>query len=150
MYGAQGAEVEVDRDTGRVRVLKLVAAHDVGRALNPATTAGQIEGGVVHGASIALFEQVLMDGGRITNPNLHDYKLATAMDLPEVVPIIVEAPHKDGPYGAKGVGEPVLSPTAAAIASAVHNATGVRIYDLPLTPEQVFNAIQHAPAGGRM
>ncbi len=148
MYGAQGVEVEVDRETGQVRVLKLVAAHDVGKAINPATCAGQIEGGAVHGMSIALFEQVLMDQGRITNANFHDYKLATPMDMPEVVSIIVEAPHRDGPYGAKGVGEPVLSPTAAAIANAVERATGIRIYDLPLTPERVFSAIEKSDRVG--
>lgn len=147
MYGAQGAEVEVDLETGQVHVQKLVAAHDVGKAINPATCAGQIEGGVVHGMSIALMEQVMMDKGRVLNPNFRDYKLATPMDVPEVVAIIVEAAHKDGPYGAKGVGEPVVSPTAAALANAIDNAIGVRIQELPLTPERVFNAIQRAGNG---
>jgi carbon-monoxide dehydrogenase large subunit len=142
MYGAQGAEVEVDRGTGQIRVLKLVAAHDVGTAINPTTCAGQIEGGVLHGMSLALFEHVLMDNGRVTNANFHDYKLATAIDAPEVVPIIVETPHRDGPYGAKGIGEPVLTPTAAAIANAVADATGVRMFDLPMTPERVWRAMQ--------
>jgi carbon-monoxide dehydrogenase large subunit len=141
MYGAQGAEVEVDRETGQVKVLKLVAAHDVGRAINPATCSGQIEGGAVHGVSVSVAEEVLMENGRILNANLHDYKMFTALDAPEIVPIIVEAPHPEGPYGAKGIGEPVLSPTAPAIANAVEDAIGVRIHDLPLTCEKVHRAI---------
>jgi carbon-monoxide dehydrogenase large subunit len=142
MYGAQGVEVEVDRDTGQVRVLKLVAAHDVGRAINPATCSGQIEGGAVHGVGVSLFEELVVRDGRVMNPNLHDYKVPTAMDVPELVPIIVEAPHEHGPYGAKGVGEPVISPTAPAIANAVEDAVGVRIQELPLTPERVLRALQ--------
>ncbi len=110
--------------------------------LQPPKHQGQIEGGAVHGLSIALLEQVLTDNGRITNPNLHDYKMATTMDVPQVVSYIVEAPHKDGPFGAKGVGEPVLSPTAAAIANAIEDAIGVRIQSLPLTPERVYAEIE--------
>jgi carbon-monoxide dehydrogenase large subunit len=144
MYGAQGAEVEVNPETGQVRVLKLVAAHDVGKAINPVTCSGQIEGGVVHGLGVTLLEEVVMDQGRILNANFHDYKMPTAMDVPEVVPIIVEAQHRDGPYGAKGVGEPVVTPTAPAIANAVEDAVGVRIKELPLTPERVFRALQEA------
>ncbi len=149
MYGAQGVEVQVDKETGQVKVCKLVAAHDVGRAINPQTCAGQIEGGAVHGLSIALLEQVLTDNGRIVNPNLHDYKMATTMDVPEVVTYIVEAPHKDGPFGAKGVGEPVLSPTAAAVANAIEDAIGVRIQSLPLTPERVYAEIEKKQAGSK-
>jgi carbon-monoxide dehydrogenase large subunit len=141
MYGVQGAEVEVDRDTGQVKILKLVAAHDVGRAINPVTCSGQIEGGAVHGASSTVAEEVLMENGRILNANLHDYKMFTALDAPEVVPIIVEAPHQEGPYGAKGIGEPVLSPTAPAIANAVEDAVGARIQELPLTCEKVLRAL---------
>ncbi len=141
MYGAQGAEVEVDRETGQVKVLKLVAAHDVGKAINPATCSGQIEGGAVHGASVTVAEEVLMENGRILNANLHDYKMFTALDAPEIVPIIVEAPHREGPYGAKGIGEPVLSPSGPAIANAVEDAIGVRFRDLPLTCEKVHGAI---------
>ncbi len=147
MYGAQGAEVKVNPETGQVDVLKLVAAHDVGRAINPQTCAGQIEGGAVHGLSIAMTEEVLSDNGRILNPNLHDYKMATTMDLPQVVSYIVEAPHQAGPYGAKGVGEPVLSPTAAAVANAIEDAVGVRIQSLPLTPERVYAEIDKARGG---
>lgn len=142
MYGAQGAEVEVDRETGQVRVLKLVAAHDVGKAINPMTCSGQIEGGAVHGLGTSVYEEVLVENGRVLNANFHDYKLPTAADVAEVVPIIVEAAHKDGPYGAKGVGEPVLAPTAPAIANAIEDATGVRIQELPLTPERVYRALR--------
>lgn len=143
MYGAHGAEVEVDRETGRVNVVKLVAAHDVGKAINPVTCSGQIEGGAVHGLSVSVSEEVVGENGRILNPNLHDYKMLTAADVPEVVPIIVEFPDAEGPYGAKGIGEPVLAPTAPAIANAVEDATGVRIQQLPLTTERVLDAIRN-------
>lgn len=142
MYGAQGVEVKVDPETGQINVLKVVAAHDVGKAINPYTCLGQIEGGVVHGLGTALFEEVLVQGGRILNPNLHDYGMPTALDVPDLVGIIVEASHPEGPFGAKGVGEPVTTPIAAAIANAVHDAVGVRIKELPLTPERVWRELR--------
>ncbi len=142
MYGAQGAEVEVDPETGIVKILKLAAAHDVGRAINPITCSGQIEGGALHGASTAVMEEVSSRDGHILNANLHDYKMFTALDAPEIVPIIVETPHQEGPYGAKGIGEPVVTPTAPAIANAVEDATGVRIQELPLSCERVFRALR--------
>jgi carbon-monoxide dehydrogenase large subunit len=148
MYGAQGTEVEVDRGTGQVRLLSFVAAHDVGKAINPSTCEAQIEGGALHGISIALHEQILLKDGRVQNPNFHDYKLSTPADSPNIVAILVETPHREGPYGAKGIGEPVLSPTAAAIANGIAVATGVRIHELPLTPERVWRALQEAGSAG--
>ena len=143
MYGAQGVEVEVDTETGQVEVLKLVAAHDVGKAINPVTVSGQIQGGAVCGMGTALTEEVIIDEkGRILNPNLHDYKMPTALDVPPFVDFIVEANHREGPFGAKGVGEPVTCPTAPALANAIDDAVGVRITELPLTPERVLKAIQ--------
>ncbi len=147
MYGAHGAEVAVDRQTGQVEVKRLVAAHDVGKALNPANVNGQIEGGVLMGMGTTLFEEIVMQNGRVLNANLHDYKMPTTMDMPEIVPLIVEAPHPEGPYGAKGMGEPVNCPTAPAIANAVEDAIGVRIQELPLSPERVLHAIRRARAG---
>lgn len=150
MYGAHGAEVEVDRETGQVKVLKLVAAHDVGKAINPVTCSGQIEGGAVHGISLSVSEEVLVENGRILNANLHDYKMLTAMDVPEIVPIMVEVPDHEGPYGAKGIGEPVLAPTAPAIANAVEDAIGVRIQELPLTAERVLEAIRKSASASSL
>lgn len=142
MYGCQAAEVEVDTETGKVKVLKVVAAHDVGKAINPLNCEGQIEGGVVHGIGPALFEEMVIGKkGEVLNSSFLDYKMPTALDIPEIVPIIVEAPHKDGPYGAKGIGEMTLVPTAPAIANAIYDAIGVRIKDLPITQEKLLRAI---------
>lgn len=143
MYGAQGVEVEVDKDTGQVEVLRIVAAHDVGKAINPMTVSGQIHGGAVCGMGTAMTEEVVIDDqGRVLNANLHDYKMPTALDVPPFTDFIVEANHRLGPYGAKGVGEPVTCPTGPALANAIDDAVGVRIKELPLTPERVLKAIQ--------
>lgn len=136
-FGAQMAEVEVDLETGRVRVRRVVAAHDVGRRVNPTLLEGQIEGAVAQGVGLALMEQYLP--GR--NDNLHDYLIPTVHDMPEVETVFVEAPTAIGPYGAKGIGEPALVPTAAAILNAIHHATGARVREAPATPDAVLRAL---------
>jgi carbon-monoxide dehydrogenase large subunit len=138
MFATHAAEVEVDIETGVVKVLKIVAAHDVGRAIHPALCEQQIEGAVVMGLSNTLFEEFKMEKGQILNDTLADYKLATTLDIPQIVPILVETHHQEGPFGAKGVGEPAAAPTAPAIANAIFDAVGVRIKDLPITPEKVL------------
>lgn len=144
MYSTQCVEVKVDEETGQVKVLGFTAAHDVGKAINPDLVKGQIEGGVVQGQSIALMEKVEMERGRILNANLPDYKVATVHETPdEINCIIVEEPHNEGPYGAKGIGEGVLAPTASALGNAIYDAVGVRIYDLPLTPEKIYMALKN-------
>jgi CO/xanthine dehydrogenase Mo-binding subunit len=125
-----------------VRVVKVAAAHDVGRAINPTTCEQQIEGGVAMGISNTLYEEFRIRGGRIENCSLTDYKLSTIGDMPEIVPIIVESEHREAPFGAKGVGEPAAAATAPAIANALYDAVGIRIRDLPLTPEKVLAAIE--------
>jgi nicotinate dehydrogenase medium molybdopterin subunit len=140
-FAAQVAEVEVDTATGKVEVLRVVAAHDVGKAVNPLMVEGQIQGGCVMGIGYALLEEVNTAQGEIKNQNFADYLLPTAMDVPEIYPIIVEDYEPSGPFGAKGVGEPALIPTAAAIANAVYDAIGVRINSLPITPEKVIAAL---------
>ena len=148
MYGAQCVELEVDIETGRVKVLRAVGAHDVGRAINPDTCEGQIEGGMVHGMSIALFEDMLIgEKGEVVNDSWLDYKMARVFDVPEMIPLVVEATHKDGPYGAKGIGEMTVVPTAAAIANAIYDAVGVRIKDLPITPEKILTALKTRSVG---
>jgi CO/xanthine dehydrogenase Mo-binding subunit len=143
MYATQAAEVAVDEETGRVRVLRMSAAHDVGKAINPLNCAAQIEGGLAMGIGSALHEHMIVDDqGKVRNPSFLDYHLVTALDLPEMIPIVVECPEPEGPYGAKGLGEPGLAPTPAAIGNAVADAIGIRIYDLPLSPERVYRAIQ--------
>jgi CO/xanthine dehydrogenase Mo-binding subunit len=142
MFATHAAEVEVDVETGVVKVLKVAAAHDVGQAINPMACEQQIEGSVVMGLSNTLFEEFKMEKGRILNDSFADYKLATILDMPEIVPIIVEAPHKEGPFGAKGIGEPAAGATAPAIAGAIFDAVGIRIHDLPITPEKVLAALK--------
>jgi carbon-monoxide dehydrogenase large subunit len=143
MYATQAAEVAVDEDSGRVRVLRMSAAHDVGKAINPLNCVAQIEGGVVMGIGSALHEEMVVDPtGKVRNPSFLDYHLATSLDIPELISIVVECAEPEGPYGAKGLGEPGLAPTPAAIGNAVADAIGVRIYDLPLKPENVYWAMQ--------
>jgi CO/xanthine dehydrogenase Mo-binding subunit len=132
-FAAQMAEVEVDLDLGTTRVLRITAAHDVGRALNPTQVEGQIHGGVAQGLGLALMEEY--HAGR--TDNLHDYLIPTIGDVPPIDVILVEDREPLGPHGAKGVGEPALIPTAPAIFGAIHHATGVRIRHAPATPDRL-------------
>lgn len=141
-FATQLAEVEVDTDTGKVDVLKVVAAHDVGRAINKQGVEGQISGGVAQGVGYALTEEIELNQGKIKNPSFTGYIIPTTMDMPEVVPIIIEDLEPTGPYGAKGVGEPAMLPTAPAIINAIYNAVGIRITQLPATPERVLALLQ--------
>lgn len=137
-YAAQMCEIEVDISLGTVRVLKFTAAHDVGRAINPMLVEGQIEGGIAQGLGMALMEEYVP--GR--TENLHDYLVPTIGDIPPVESIIIEVPDGVGPYGAKGLGEHALIPTAPAILNAIRNACGARITRVPATPDRVLKAIQ--------
>jgi CO/xanthine dehydrogenase Mo-binding subunit len=147
-YGVQAAEVEVDTDTGEVKILKLVAVHDVGKVLNPQTLNGQMYGALAQGLGYALTEQVVSREGKILNPGFRDYKIPTACEMGFPIELgYVETDDAAGPFGAKGIGEPGLVPTAPAIANAIYDAIGVRMKDLPMTPERVLAAIQ-GKAGG--
>jgi len=146
-FAAQAIEVEVDTFTGNVRVLDIHVAQDVGKVLNSLGLAGQIEGGVVMGMGYALTEELIAEDGYILNPTFHDYKLPTACDIPEIHFYPIETEDPQGPYGAKGVGEAPLIPTAAAIANAVSDAIGVRIDNLPITPEKVLKALHDSDGG---
>ncbi len=140
-FGAQMAEVEVDTETGHVRVLRLVCANDVGRAINPMAVEGQMEGGAQMGLGYALTEELIVKEGRVLNPDFHDYRLFTSADMPKLETIIVETDDPQGPFGAKGVGEMGGTPTAAAIANAIYDAIGVRLTTVPMTPERVLRAL---------
>lgn len=143
MYATQIADVEVDDETGEVEVLRIYAAHDAGTAINPALVEGQIEGGIAMGVGMALEEEIIFDAeGRQVNPNLTNYLIPTSLDMPKVEVDIVQSYDPIGPFGAKGVGEPTLVPTAPAIMNAIHDAVGVRITDLPATAEKVLFAIK--------
>ncbi|HOD77978.1 MAG TPA: xanthine dehydrogenase family protein molybdopterin-binding subunit [Syntrophorhabdus sp.] len=141
-YGTHGVEVEVDKETGQVKILDYVAAHDVGKAINPLLLEGQIYGGGLQGVGYALGEKMVYVNGELKNGNFLDYKIPTAKDVPPMQAVIVETDEKDGPFGAKGIGEPGLVPTAPAIANAIYDAVGVRIKDLPITPEKVLKALK--------
>jgi CO/xanthine dehydrogenase Mo-binding subunit len=140
-WGTQVVEIEVDTDTGAVRMLKVNAAHDVGRVLNRLGIEGQVEGGIVMGQGYALTENLMIEGGRVRNPNFRDYKLVTAPEIPEMDIAFIESMDGEGPQGAKGVGEAPAICMAAATANAIYNATGVRITSLPFTPERVYRAL---------
>lgn len=141
-FAAHVADVEVDPETGKVTLLRLVAAQDVGFAINPMAVEGQMEGASIQGVGMALMEEVVYDErGYVSNPNLLDYRKPTAADVPFIETLIVEVPSQDGPFGAKQVGEPSIVPAPAAVANAVSDAVGVRMTDLPLTPERVWRAM---------
>jgi aldehyde oxidoreductase len=144
-YGAQLVELEVDMALGTVRLLKITAAHDVGRAINPMLVEGQVEGGIAQGIGLALMEEYIP--GR--TENLHDYLIPTIGDVPPVETIIVEVPDPEGPFGAKGLGEHVLIPTAPAILNAIRDAAGVLVTKVPATPGRILAAIQAAREAGR-
>jgi len=143
-FGAHMAEIEVDVELGTVRVLKVTAAHDVGRAINPTLIEGQIEGGVAQGLGMALMEEFFPGKGE----NLHDYLIPSAGDIPPIESILIEYPSSIGPFGAKGIGEQAVIPTAPAILNAIHDAVGVRIYKVPATPDRVRAAILANVNGG--
>jgi CO/xanthine dehydrogenase Mo-binding subunit len=141
-FACQIAEVEVDTETGEVKLLNYVAAHDVGRAINPQTTEGQIQGGVAQGIGWALMENMVTERGRVINPNFRDYVIPGPLDLPPIKPILVEPIDPNGPFGAKGIGEPALNPVPAAVANAIYNAIGVRITELPISPEKILKGLK--------
>ncbi len=143
-FGAHAVEVAVDTETGEITLLKSAACHDVGRAINPAAVVGQIQGGGAQGLGYALMEEVKVEEGRIQSRSLSEYLIPTAQDIPTTEAIILESGSGVGPFGAKGIGEPALTPAAPAVANAVADALGVRIHSLPLTPEKVLEAVRRA------
>ena len=143
-YGTQAAIVDVDLDTYEIEVLKIIDAHDVGKAINPVGVEGQLQGGVLMGLGWSTMEEVIVNKGYVLNQSLTNYLVPTAADCPEIECIIVEEPNEMGPFGAKGIGEAPVNPTAPAIANAVYDAIGVRIRDLPITPDKIWVAL-HKP-----
>lgn len=141
-FGTHAAEVAVDVETGQIRVLKLVACLDVGKAINPHGVEGQLEGGTIYGMGYALMEEVKLEKGMTLTPSLSEYLIPTALDVVDVKSIMLESEDGVGPFGAKGVGEPSMVSAAPALVNAVCDALGTRIKDLPLTPEKVVRALQ--------
>jgi xanthine dehydrogenase molybdenum-binding subunit len=143
IFGAQGVEVEVDLETGEVKILNFAAAHDVGQVLSRQAIRGQIYGGVLTGIGYALSEEYRAEKGKNMNPNFLDYKILSAPDVDFPIHAeCIETHDEEGPFGAKGVGEPGLVPTAPAIANAIYDAIGVRMRELPMTPDRILKAIK--------
>jgi len=143
-FQAGFAEIEVDTETGVIKVIKYVIAHDIGRAINPLNVEGQLEGGAAQGIGYALSEDLVIDKetGNTLSDSFATYKIPSALDMPEIEVILVEEPAPSGPYGAKGVGEPGMVNVAPSVANALYNALGVRINSLPITPEKVLGALK--------
>lgn len=141
-FVAQVAQVEVDRETGSVKVLKIITVHDVGTILNPLTHQGQIEGGVIQGLGFALIEELKTEQGRITALNLGDLKLPNIQDVPDLTTVLVQEPAGSVPFNGKSIGEHSISPVAASVANAVFDAVGVRVTELPITSERVYSALR--------
>ena len=141
-FVAQAAEVEVNKKTGEVKVLHIAAAHDLGKVINPLLAEGQVQGAIATGIGYALTEDLKIVNGKVTNDNFGKYRIMRADEMPKLDVMFVESNDPQGPYGAKGLGEPALTPTAPAIANAIYNAIGVRIKELPITPERVLAALE--------
>jgi CO/xanthine dehydrogenase Mo-binding subunit len=143
-YGAHGVEIEIDTETGDIEIVKIVSAFDVGKVINEALCRGQVVGGTVQGLGTTVSEQYVYDGdGHLLNPSFTDYKIPTVRDVPrEMVQVFVETPHDKGPFGARGVAEHPMISVPSVIANALFAATGVRIRELPLSPERVYLALK--------
>ena len=141
-YGCQAVQVEVDRETGQVKILQYVAASDCGTVINPVGAEGQVEGAVAQGIGYALIEGLRFDEGRPLNPNFSDYRIPSMRDMPPLKHAFADSYEPTGPFGAKGLGELGMDPTAAVISNAIFDAVGVRIKTLPITPEKVLQALK--------
>ena len=148
-FGAHAVEVEIDPETGHVTVVNFVAATDCGNLVNPALAESQVEGGAAQGLGYALMEDLVCDeDGQVLNPRLSGYRIPTATEMPPITSVWVETDDPRGPYGAKGLGEMGLVPTAAAVSNAIYDATGARLVEIPMTPERVLNAMKTTGQGG--
>lgn len=145
-FGVHGAEVEVDIETGEVEVIRMASVFDIGKVINPATAEGQMEGALIQGLGTVLMEEMIFNDGKLLNPSFVDYNIPTSEDCPEIITEFVETPLHDGPYGARGIGEPAMIPAAPAIANAVYDAIGVRITSMPITAEKVLMALKEKEA----
>ena len=143
--GAQFIEVEVNTETGKVTVTKIVSANDIGRVINLSCLEGQIQGASIQGLGYALTEELIVDNetGAVKNPNFTDYKIPLAIEIPQFIFIPIETISPTGPFGAKGASEMALVPMAAAITNAIYNATGIRMNELPITPEKIIKELRN-------
>lgn len=147
-FSACAVEVEVDTETGQVEIIKAAHAQDVGRAINPKMIEGQMDGGFAMAMGYVLYEDLGLENGKIWNNKLSSYIIPTAMDMPEIQNIIVEDPESTAPYGAKGIGEPVMISVGPAILNAIYDAVGVRMTEIPVTPMKLLKAIKEKEQKG--
>jgi 4-hydroxybenzoyl-CoA reductase subunit alpha len=148
-FGVQAVEVEVDPETGRYKLVNVSTAHESGTVINPVGIEGQLEGAIMMAGGYGLCEDQPMDKGKILNPSFDDYKLIRSLDMPETKILEIESYEPEGPFGAKEAGEGLTNPTAGAIGNAIYKAVGVRINDLPITPEKVFRALREKEKQGK-
>lgn len=141
--------MEVDTQTGLIEVIKGICAQDVGKAMNPELIEGQMDGGFAMGLGYGLMEDLNLVDGDIKNHRFTNYLIPTALDMPELEKIIIEDPESSGPFGAKGIGEPVMVPVAPAILNAIYDAIGVRFYEIPVTPDKVLAGLEQKEKGER-
>jgi CO/xanthine dehydrogenase Mo-binding subunit len=141
LFGSHACQLLVDTETGEVKIERYIACHDVGKAINPEQVIGQIQGGVTMGIGMALMEEVVHKNGKILNPGFTDYILPTIRDIPEIECIVLENPDPGGPFGARGIGEPPLIGCGPAVLSAIYDAIGKPIRDLPATPERIWRTL---------
>jgi CO/xanthine dehydrogenase Mo-binding subunit len=146
MVGGAGAEIEVDTETGKVRVTRLVNVADCGTPINPKIATTQVSGGAIMSLGFTLFEDMILDGGQVTNASLADYKIPGIHDIPPMRNLFVDATQTNGPFGAKGLGETATFGVSPAVANAIDDAVGIRLTELPMTPEMVLRALR-AKAG---
>ena len=149
-FEAQIAEVEVNKENGHVKILKMWDAHDIGKAINPQSVEGQIEGSIAMGIGYTLYEDLKFRNGRVVNPNFANYRLPKSIGTVPIETILIETNDPEGPFGAKGMGEASLLPTSAAIANAIDDAIGVRIKELPITPDKILKALHEKEQGQRL
>jgi CO/xanthine dehydrogenase Mo-binding subunit len=142
IFGTQIIEVETDPESGVTNVLRVISCHDAGKVINPIGVEGQVDGGVSQGLGYGLSEEIRFDRGKVLTTSFRDYRLLTAPDMPEIDTLIIEEPEETGPFGAKGIAEPPLILPAPALANAIYDAVGVRIKELPLAPEKVFQELK--------
>jgi CO/xanthine dehydrogenase Mo-binding subunit len=140
-FVAQVAEVEVNLKSGEVTVVSFTAAHDLGKTINPLMAEGQVHGAIAQGIGFALYEEMTIENGKVKNSNFKQYKVPRAKHIPHITTIFIESNDPNGPYGAKGLAEPALTPVAPAIANAIYHATGIRLTHLPMTPKRLRNEI---------
>ena len=141
-YGVQAAEVEVDTETGKVKLVNVTTAHESGTVINPVGITGQLEGAIMMAGGYGFCEEQPMDNGKILNPSIGDYKLIRSLDMPDTKILEIDTYEPEGPFGAKEAGEGLTNPTAGAIGNAIFNAVGVRITDTPITPEKILQALK--------